>query len=513
MSTSARFAVAGAVAAATALGVGELVSGLLGASSLVVEVGDRVIDLAPGAVERAAISAVGDNDKPLLITGIVAVVLLLGAAFGRLAAGRFGYAAAGFVAFSALGVAASLRDPRVSAPRAVAVGAIAAAAGVAALRLLVGAARPGREPGGHENARAAPGSSLDRRRFLRVALSTAALASISAASGKLLAGRERINAIRAAIKIPLPRRPAAPAPAGAALAVPGLTPLYVPNSDFYRIDTALTVPQVDPQSWSLRVRGMVDRPLRFRYDELLAMPHIEADVTLSCVSNEVGGDLVGNARWQGVALRELLEQAGVQAGGTQIVGRSVDGFTAGFPTQVAMQQPNAMVALAMNGEPLPARHGFPARLVIPGLYGYVSATKWLAAIELTDFDGFDGYWIPRGWSKLGPVKTQSRIDVPGGSVQAGPAPIAGVAWAPTRGISRVEVRIDSGPWLEARLADALSADTWRQWVYDGWVATPGRHAISVRATDGSGVTQTIERTDVAPDGASGHHTIGVDVSG
>jgi hypothetical protein len=229
------------------------------------------------------------------------------------------------------------------------------------------------------------------------------------------------------------------------------------------------------------------------------------------VSNEVGGDLVGNARWQGVALRDLLDRAGVQPAGTQIMGRSVDGFTAGFPTQIGLQQPDAMVALVMNGEPLPARHGFPARLVVPGLYGYVSATKWLSSIDLVDFDANDGYWIRRGWSKLGPIKTQSRIDVPGRSIPAGRTPVAGVAWAPTRGISKVEVSIDEGAWQQARLAEALSVETWRQWVYE-WDATPGQHVISVRASDGTGEVQTAEESNVAPSGATGHHTIRVDVS-
>jgi DMSO/TMAO reductase YedYZ molybdopterin-dependent catalytic subunit len=228
-------------------------------------------------------------------------------------------------------------------------------------------------------------------------------------------------------------------------------------------------------------------------------------VTLSCVSNEVGGGLVGNARWQGVLLADLLARAGVQSGATQVIGRSVDGFTAGFPTEVALDGRNAMVAVAMNGEPLPAAHGFPARLVIPGLYGYVSATKWLSAIELTSFDDVDGYWIPRGWAKEGPIKTQSRIDV------VSPKVIAGVAWAPTRGIERVEVKIDDEAWRDATLAAPLSADCWRQW-FVPWNVPPGRHVIAVRATDGTGATQTAERTDVAPDGASGYHTIQVDVA-
>ncbi|KGM09521.1 molybdopterin-dependent oxidoreductase, partial [Cellulomonas carbonis] len=317
-----------------------------------------------------------------------------------------------------------------------------------------------------------------------------------------------------ALRLPRPARPAPPVPAGAALAVPGLTPLFVPNDDFYRIDTALTVPQVDPGTWMLEVRGMVDRPFSLSYDELLAMPHVEADVTLACVSNEVGGGLVGNARWQGVPLGALLERAGVRDGATQLLGRSVDGFTAGFPVALALGTQDALVAVGMNGEPLPAAHGFPARLVVPGLYGYVSATKWLSAIELTTFEDEVGYWIPRGWARDGPVKTQSRIDVPAAAstVRPGVRPVAGVAWAPTRGIERVEVRVDDGPWVEARLADSLDVDCWRQWVLE-WDAAPGRHVLTVRATDGTGEPQTDERTPVAPDGASGHHSVEVLVEG
>jgi len=314
------------------------------------------------------------------------------------------------------------------------------------------------------------------------------------------------------VRLRTPAQRASPPPPGAELDIDGLTPLYVPNEDFYRIDTALFAPQVDPADWSLRITGRVDRPLRLSYADLLALPQIEADITLSCVSNEVGGDLVGNARWQGVPLAALLQRVGVQEGADQLVGRSVDGFTAGFPTTLALTSPGAMVAVGMNGEPLPALHGFPARLVIPGLYGYISATKWLTGIELTTRDEVDGYWIGRGWAKDAPIKTQSRIDVPGvgATVSAGSVAVAGIAWAPIRGIEAVEIRVDDGPWAPARLADALGVACWRQWVYS-WDATPGEHRLAVRATDGEGATQTDERADVVPDGATGHHTISVTV--
>ena len=294
--------------------------------------------------------------------------------------------------------------------------------------------------------------------------------------------------------------------------VAGLSPLVTSNEDFYRIDTRILVPQVDPDGWSLRITGMVDREVELTLDELLAMDRITEFVTLACVSNEVGGDLVGNALWSGVPLGDLLDRAGPHPEATQIVGRAVDGWTAGFPAEVAADGRPCMVAVAMNGEPLPVKHGFPARLIIPGLYGYVSATKWLTEIELTTWEAFDGYWIPRGWAKEGPIKTQSRIDVPraGATVAAGPIAVAGVAWAPTRSVERVEVRVDDGPWEPAQLSGALSTNTWVQWRYT-WDAATGTHRLAVRATDGHGETQTEQAAPPAPSGATGHHTITVEV--
>jgi hypothetical protein len=266
-------------------------------------------------------------------------------------------------------------------------------------------------------------------------------------------------------------------------------------------------PTVDVADWRLRVRGMVAREVVLTYDDLLGLPQMEQDVTIACVSNEVGGDLIGNARWQGVRLADVLDMAGVDPAASQIVGRSVDGWTAGFPTDVAFDGRDAMIAVAMNGEPLPVPHGFPARLIVPGLYGYVSATKWLAELELTTWEAFDGYWVPRGWAKEGPIKGQSRIDVPrrGADLVPGEVWVAGVAWAQRRGVARVEVQVDDDPWQDAELADELDVDTWRQWRWR-WQATPGEHVLRVRATDGDGVTQSEQRVPVAPDGAEGWHS-------
>jgi DMSO/TMAO reductase YedYZ molybdopterin-dependent catalytic subunit len=293
--------------------------------------------------------------------------------------------------------------------------------------------------------------------------------------------------------------------------VAGLTPIIMPNDKFYRIDTSLLTPSVDTATWSLRIHGLVDRETTLTWEQLIALPVFEQYVTIACVSNEVGGKLVGNAKWTGVRLRDVLDIAGVQSAATQLVGRSVDGWTAGMPTAWVMDPSREpMIALKMNDEPLPPIHGYPARLIVPGLYGYVSATKWLKELELTTLEAFDGYWVPLGWAKEAPILTQSRIDTPRGSVNPGQVAIAGVAWAPDRGISRVEVAVD-GAWRDARLSTPLADSTWVQWVTE-WQAAPGRHELMVRATDGTGAVQTDQSSPPAPDGARGYHTVSVEVS-
>ena len=289
------------------------------------------------------------------------------------------------------------------------------------------------------------------------------------------------------------------------------TPFLTPNDSFFLIDTAWAVPEVDRDFWTLDVDGLVDRPLTLTYADLLGRRLVERIITIGCVSNEVGGPYIGTARWLGVPLREILDEAGVQDGAAQVFSTSIDGWTCGFPVADAVDGRDALIAIGMNGEPLPPDHGFPARLVVPGLYGYVSATKWLRRITLTTWDD-EGYWIPRGWSREAPVKTQSRIGVPadGSSLPAGPTVIAGVAWAMPRGIDAVEVRIDDGPWQRADLGAEPTADAWRQWRVE-WSATPGEHRITVRATDGFGDVQTSDRSPVDPDGATGHHSVRVSV--
>jgi DMSO/TMAO reductase YedYZ molybdopterin-dependent catalytic subunit len=354
----------------------------------------------------------------------------------------------------------------------------------------------------------------NRRGFLFRSAALAGGAIVAGGAGRYLLDRRALTQPSAGATIPKPAITVAPLSPAQSFSVAGITPIVVPNDDFYRIDTALLPPHVDAAGWSMKVTGMVDHPLTLTYSDLTTMPLFEQYVTIQCVSNEVGGDLVGNAKWTGVHLREVLAAAGVQAGATQLVGRSVDGFTAGFPTAHAMDSVrDPMIVLAMNDAPLPVLHGYPARLIIPGLYGYVSATKWLAAIEMTTLEAFDGYWIPLGWSKLGPILTQSRIDVPrsGQTLKAGRITIAGVAWAPDRGVSKVEVSIDGGEWLTCTLSGPISKATWVQWQVP-WAATPGAHSIEVRATDGTGALQTTDVTPPAPDGARGHHTINVSVN-
>ncbi len=416
-----RAGIAGAVAAAMALAVGELVStfGQHG-QSLVGGVGNEIVDRAAGGTVRFAIQTFGTADKTVLVVTIVVISLLLGAWLGRLSLTRAWAAPVGFGLFGLLGLVAGVRDPLSSEGVVIVAAVMAVVSGIVTLRVLFRVARTGHALPTVPPATATPPTErpgddkATRRAFFGWAGAAGAFAATATVAARSLAGRSSVENVRLAVQLPPatvpPGEPAASV--GDAFAIDGLTPYLVPNDDFYRIDTALVVPQIDTTSWTLSLTGMVDHPFTMSFDELLADATTEDVVTLSCVSNEVGGSLVGNAQWQGVALTTLLDRAGVQGGATQIVGKSVDGFTAGFPTEAAYDGRVALVAVGMNGEPLPVRHGFPARLVVAGLYGYVSATKWLREIHLTTWESFDGYWVPRGWSKLGPVKTESRIDVP-----------------------------------------------------------------------------------------------------
>jgi DMSO/TMAO reductase YedYZ molybdopterin-dependent catalytic subunit len=502
--TSRRAGISGAVATGVALGVGELLSGVFdGVPSPVSAIGAWVVAVAPAGLTKWAIRVFGTADKLVLGIGTGIIALGIGWFAGRLAARRFAAGASVFVAFGLVGIVAGLGEPLISPTGTILAGVVAAGAGIWSLRVLLDAAAEPEAP--------TDGHVVDptRRRFVAVAGAGVAFAAVAGGYGRSLLGR-------AVVPDPVGVAPVTTTPRSALVAdghdfdEPGLTPIVLPDEgiDFYRIDTALVVPRVDVTNWEVRIRGLVDRDVALTYDDLLAMDHIDRYVTLACVSNEVGGDLVGNALWTGPLLSEVLDRAGVRPEATQLVGRSVDGWTAGFPTELAFDDREAMVALYMNGEPLPRRHGYPARLVVPGLYGYVSATKWLAELELTRWEAFDAYWIPRGWSKEGPIKLQSRIDTPrnGERVAAGDVTIAGVAWAPTIGIEGVEIRVDDGPWLATETSVPLADTAWVQWRTS--IDLPsGGHRIEVRATDGDGMVQTDTRTSPAPDGASGHHGV------
>jgi DMSO/TMAO reductase YedYZ molybdopterin-dependent catalytic subunit len=328
-------------------------------------------------------------------------------------------------------------------------------------------------------------------------------------SGRSLYAAE---ASRQAVRLPAPASPEPPLPASPEPGVRGVVPFRISNADFYRIDTALLAPRVEAASWRLRLHGLVDREVTLDYAALMRSGLVERDVTLTCVSNEVGGDLIGNARWLGLPLAPLLRRAGPHPDADMVLSTSADGWTASTPLPVLLDGRDAMLAVGMNGVPLPVEHGFPVRMVVPGLYGYVSATKWVVDLEVTRFDRATAYWTSRGWSDHGPVKTQSRIDVPkdGAQVSPGMVAVAGVAWAQHRGISRVEVRVDGGSWQQARLAAVPSTDTWRQWVFT-WEATRGEHRLQVRAVDGTSAVQTGDQAPPEPDGATGWHTISVQV--
>jgi DMSO/TMAO reductase YedYZ molybdopterin-dependent catalytic subunit len=523
--TAAR--IAGLLVALVAIGVGQLAAALgTPAASPVLAVGKAIIDGSPQPVKSWAIRVFATADKAVLVTGILVVLLTVAVLLGPSAVRRPGVGLLALAIAAAVGAAAAVTRPGASSGWAVpsllagAAGAVALSRLSAPLREPLGAAvrptpaRTDPRVQGDVAASTERPIAFDRRRFLRAALVAGAVGVGSAAVGVSRArDRSAIEAARAAIRVPRPSEPAPAVPRGADLGVPGLSPFVTPNDRFYRVDTALFVPEVDVRTWRLTVSGSVERPATLSFEDLLDGPLIERDVTLACVSNEVGGPYVGNARWIGVPLAPLLRQVGIDPGADQLVSRSVDGFTAGTPMRLVLDGRDAMLAMAMNGDPLPLEHGFPVRMVVPGLYGYESATKWLSSLEATTYDAYDPYWVQRGWAPIAPIKTQSRIDTPRNSTtsDASTVVVAGVAWAQHTGIAGVEVRVDDGPWNQAHLAAQDSIDTWRQWRWD-WDARPGEHTLTVRATDGDGRTQPGTPTPTFPNGAAGWHRIAVTIS-
>ncbi len=514
-----RGALAGLLGAATALVVIEVVA-LFDATgtSLTEAVQNAFIDSFAASLKDVAIELFGTNDKVALQIGTAVVVLALGALLGAEAGRRAVLVTAGFAAFGVLGVVAALDDPLASATVAT-VAAVLGVLGGAGVAIGLGrwwrgelGAVPAPVPAPGEAGPRSTAPVPPRRHVLVGAAATAAVLLVTTAAARAARSTYRAAATAVSRVLPVPVRRVA-VPTDQPIDVAGISPYVTPTADFFRIDTALRVPVVDADTWSLTITGMVDRELTLTYADLLDRDLVEVPITIQCVSNEVGGDLIGTARWTGVPLAELLAEAGVQAGADQIMGESVDGFTAGFPVAAGTDGRDSLLALGMGGRSLEPAHGFPARLIIPGLYGYVSATKWITEIRLTTFEAEQGYWVPRGWSADGPIKVQSRIDVPtsGTTLDAGSQAIGGVAWAPHTGVRAVQVRVDEGEWQDAELGRVASVDTWVQWRL-AWDPAPGRHRISVRAVTADGQVQTAERARPAPDGATGHHTVDVEVA-
>ncbi len=559
-----------------ALGVGQLIAGIgRPQGSPVAAVGSAAIDGAPAAVKNFAISAFGSHDKTVLVLGILVVLAVLSAAIGIAATRRLRDGYIGLAIFAVIGLAAALTRPNAELWDVLPtlIGALAGAYTLSRLVLVAGRRSPRRlAPGGtppalpprsdrprgaphpdvsqpdfivpadpaqadqpEREAAAQPGPSTERpvprfrsgppsdeprrppwqpgrRSFLTASAVAVAAGGVAALAGRALTERSSVSTALSHIRFPRAAHPVPPLPPGTDFGIKGLSSFITPNSDFYRVDTALILPQVAPQTWQLRIHGMVEREITLSYHDLLKRPLIEDWITLCCVSNPVAGPYIGNAKWLGASLASLLRAARPRAGADQLLCTSTDGFTSGTPLATVLDGRDALLAVAMNGAPLPVAHGFPVRMVTPGLYGYVSATKWVTDIKVTTFRGNYAYWAQRGWSQRAPIKTESRIDVPGGgSVPAGQRQVAGVAWAQHKGIDAVHVRVDRGPWHQARLAAVPGIDTWRQWAWD-WDATRGNHLIEARATDATGYTQTALQEPPEPNGASGYPSITVSVS-
>lgn len=519
-------AASGIIAAAAFLAAAELVALIVARSaSPILAVGSFLIDIVPQPIKEFAISTFGDADKVVLLIGIGVGVVVAAAVAGILQYLRPPLGVAALALAGILSGAATLTRAGAT-PLSVLPPLVGTVAGILALILLVNRLRRWRAPrasavGATTTAEdtdatrstAERPSAVDRRAFLRASILTAAAAVVVGAGSRVVnAATSSLAAIREELALPAPGTTVT-IPDGASFDIPGLSPLITPNDEFYRVDTALTVPSIDPATWRLRIDGMVDTPVELSFDDLVAMGVDEYAVTLTCVSNEVGGGLVGNAVWLGVPLRDVLRMAGPQAGADMVLSRSVDGYTASTPLSAVTDHGiDAILAVGMNGEPLPFEHGFPVRMVVPGLYGYVSATKWLTQLTVTTFAQDEAYWTPRGYSAEAPIKFSSRVDTPraGTPIPAGRTPIAGMAWAQTVGIERVEVSIDDGPWQQATLSTPINDDTWVQWFLD-WDATAGTHYVAVRAVNRDGETQIQERAPIAPDGSTGWQRVLVTV--
>ncbi|PSL02464.1 DMSO/TMAO reductase YedYZ molybdopterin-dependent catalytic subunit [Haloactinopolyspora alba] len=506
-------AVAGLVAGGATLGVGELAAGAVDRSAApFLAVGNAAVDLTPEWLKSWAVSTFGEDDKLVLLGGMGAVLALFSLIGGMLELWRRWYGVAALVALGAVAAVAALNRPTAEPSWAVPT-VSGVAAGAAMLVVLVDRLRvPERVA---DTGESATQFRRRRRQFLLLTTAAAGLAVVAAVGGRRLGGsRDDVLAARERLRFPAPTEPKARVPSGVTLDVEGITGFRTPNPDFYRVDTRLDVPAIRPDDWRLRIHGMVEREVELDFDNVLALGLVERMITLTCVSNEVGGELAGNAVWLGYPTAALLERAGPSPDADMVLSSSVDGFTISTPLTALTDGRGALLAVGMNGEPLPLEHGFPARLVVPGLYGYVSATKWVVDLEVTRFDRATAYWTDRGWAERAPIKIASRIDVPGSfaKLPTGRNVVAGVAWAQRRGISRVEVQVDDGPWQRAELAAEASVDVWRQWYWPWDADEPGNHTLRVRATDGDGELQTDEQAPPFPEGSSGWHSVVVTVN-
>ncbi len=506
------YALFGVLATLVGVAAGHLVAAVLDpASSPVLAVGSQVIDLTPTPMKEWAIRRFGSRDKDVLIGSVLAGVLVLSAVAGLLARRRFRYGAATLVVLVGVAAFTALHRPAAE-PRDVLPSLAAGLVGVGALRVLdrrfhdsAGKSAPGDES-------PAQSGAAHSRRGVLITAGVLAVAAVAMGGAGRLIGRARGRITD--IAFPQPAEPAPGFPTGIERQVPGVTPLRVPTGDFYRVDTRLDVPIVDVDDWTLTIDGLVDRELRFTFGDLLAMPLIERDITLTCVSNSVGGPYVGGARWIGVRLTDLLDRAGVHDGVDQVLSTDVDGMTIGTPYELATDGRDAMIALGMNGSALPREHGYPARMVVPGLYGFISACKWIERITLTTYAERDSYWTDRDWATHAPIKISSRIDTPKvlETIDAGDTVIGGIAWAQQNGgVAQVQVQVDGGPWQDAQLGPSAGNDYWRQW-HLPWTAEPGTHNLACRVVDGLGHTQTAVRAEPFPEGASGIQTLIVKVA-
>ncbi|GAA1977682.1 sulfite oxidase [Terrabacter lapilli] len=506
--TRLRLALSGILAAVAGIAAGHLVASFLApASSPVLAVGSTVIDLTPTPLKEWAIATFGTNDKAVLQGSVLVVTLVLAALAGLLSRRRTAYAVGFIVVLTGLAGAAALLRPA-ARPLDVVPAVVAMAVGVTTLLWLTRLA--GRSSAdAPDRVVSAAGGTSGRRGFLAGALGVTALSILAAAGGQLRSGAQTIKKV----VLPAAADKAEPLPTGLETTVPGVSPLRTPTEKFYRVDTNLTVPKVDVDSWTLEVDGMVERPFTLTFAELAALPLIERDITMTCVSNEVGGGYIGAARWLGVRLTDVLDRARVKGSPDQVLSTAVDGFTISTPLAAVRDGRDAMVAIGMNGAQLTDVHGFPARLITPGLYGFVGATKWLTKLTLTTYAAEQAYWTKRKWATDAPIKTSARIDTPAplSTIKAGRTAIGGVAWAQHRGVGTVEVKIDDGAWQQTRLGPDVGIDYWRQW-YLPWDATPGLHRLSVRATDRQGRLQSTERATPFPDGSSGIQEVVVTVA-